>query len=61
MSKIPLKSTVLLGPLHKYKWYGEFPRKFFLHILIVLVSVWLAFFSHMKNAELFEPQIVVFF
>lgn len=61
MTTIPLKSTVLLGPLHKYKWYGSFPRKFLLHIFIVCVSVWLAFFSHRKNATLFEPQIVVFF
>ena len=35
---VPLKSTVLLGPLGQYEFYNTFPWGFLIHVAIVCVA-----------------------
>ena len=35
---LPLKDTLFLSPIDKYKIYGRFPWKMIIHILIVIAT-----------------------
>ena len=58
---MPLKSKVILGPIEKYKWYGVFPGKFVVHLLIVILSSQLGLYYNAHNNDLYLPQTVMFF
>jgi hypothetical protein len=36
--KIPLKESLFLSPLEKYKLYGRFPWKMIIHIALVIAT-----------------------
>jgi hypothetical protein len=38
LKKIPLKDTLNLTPLEKYKTYGRFPYKLFVHIMLIVAT-----------------------
>jgi hypothetical protein len=38
VDEMPLKDTIFLSPIEKYKIYGRFPYKMIIHILLVLVT-----------------------
>jgi hypothetical protein len=35
---MPLKDTLFLSPIEKYKFYGRFPWKMIIHLLLVILS-----------------------
>jgi len=35
---MPLKDTLFLSPIEKYKFYGRFPWKMVIHLLLVILS-----------------------
>jgi len=35
---MPLKDKLFLSPIEKYKFYGRFPWKMFIHLLLVILS-----------------------
>lgn len=37
-TSIPLKDSLFLSPIEKYKIYGRFPWKMIIHIFIVIVT-----------------------
>ena len=53
--KLPLKSKVILGPVDRYFYYGTFPWKFTVHLLIVLVSSQIGFLKSEQSTILFVP------
>ena len=36
LKNIPVKDTLVLTPLEKYKIYGRFPYKLFVHIMLII-------------------------
>ena len=38
ISTVPLISQIILGPIHRYRYYGSFPWKMFVHVLIVIMA-----------------------
>ena len=35
---IPIKDNLFLSPIEKYKFYGRFPWKMVIHLLLVILS-----------------------
>jgi hypothetical protein len=58
---VPLKAKVLLSPIERYKWYGVFPGKFLIHLVIVILASVISIDNNIMNEDIFTPQNVVFF
>lgn len=58
---IPLKSSILLGPLTKYAYYGQFPFKVAIHLVVCVLAGLLAFQQNRMDQEQFLPQVLAFY
>ncbi len=38
INKIPLKDSLFMSPIEKYKIYGRFPWKMIIHVLLVITT-----------------------
>lgn len=55
VSDVPLISQIILGPIHRYRYYGRFPWKMFVHVLIVLMASVVLLKSNSENVKVLNP------
>lgn len=56
VSHVPLISSIILGPILRYRFYGQFPTKMFIHVLILCLASIYAFKANEEHVNILAPQ-----